>query len=267
MTSCASKPQTPKPLSYEELDVDKAVEKATDESMKTRLEAVKIVSNGNERLYKAAIKGDKIAYITDDISVNKSSLYDFILFGKHDYALGLGLIGHNGNEKEYVVCGYSTLGTPHRHQNSEACNTRFASTNYLLSGLGGTIVAVSTLGLSLLTNGNMHTAWFDRDEFREAVVETNLDSLRYDFINLIPPEKKGFIYEVVYIDSYDIDSDDSDEKVEYDGVIFIDGASETVYGFYDYSDINSSNYSKTINEIVNSLYTNIATEKNTIYDD
>jgi len=263
LASCSSKSPSPKPLSYEELDVDKAVEMATDESVQRRLEAVKIVSDGNERLYKAAIKGDKIAYITDDITVNKSSLYDFILFGKYNYTPGLGLIDHSGNKKDHIVCGYSTLGAPHRHQNSEACNTRFASTNYLVSGLVGATVAVSTLGLSLLTNGNMHFAWFDRDEFREAVVETNLDNLRYDFINLIAPEKKGFIYEVVYIDSYDIDSDDSDEKREYDGVIFIDGASETVYGFYDYSDINSSNYSKTINEIVNSLYTSIAKDKNT----
>lgn len=267
MASCSSKSTPPQPLSYEKLSAEKAVEIATDDSFKKRIEAVKIGSDGNQpTIYKAAIKGDKIAYITDNQTVNKSSVYDFILFGKYGYTLGLGTIGHNGSEKEHAVCGYSIIGTPHRHQNSEACNTRFVSTNYLLSGFAGATVAVSSLGLSLLTNGNMNFALFDRDEFREAVVKINLDNLRYDFIELINPQKKGFVYEVLYIDSYDIDSSDSEEKVEYDGVIFIDGASGTVYGFYDYSDINSSNYSKTINEIINSLYTNIATEKNTIYE-
>lgn len=282
MASCSSKPSAPQPMSYRDLDADKAVEKVRDESERKRMDKVSALGMsgyGGRHIMVAFLDGDKIVYISDK-RIDCTDGYECVWFGLSGYDVDFDI------NREYQ-CGYYTFGLAGDDQHYSGCQSSFTSVdNYLFEAVARVWYGILTWGVAPVIAGNLHTRKFDLEYFQGRVVDSDLDIVRQQLMEIPLAERAfagsqdvtsyidetvkpalggggaGGTYEVVYVDAYDVEADPDTERTDYDGVIFLDADKGTIYGVYNYADFKSRNYSRAINRIITDLYGNIAKDKN-----
>lgn len=271
---CTSKKQIPKPKNVEDIKVTK---------INKRFSKVNVLEKDLSSKYLKVFLNneDKIKYICTN-----NSKCDYFNKKKHHYTQNSDVtedivyIYENGYSPDFsknisgIQCGRGSLAgyfvvlntkalKNHNKDNLKYCYNRFTKLDsmQLFEKVG---ISLLTFGTSILTSGNMHTVKFDENEFKEAIVDSNLDKFKNSFLALIDLNNSEYGYDVIYINSDDVKASLSEaydrlikSKHKRDGVVFIDEKTMKtikIITFRNYNNINLiSSISSQINDLLNAV--------------
>lgn len=157
----------------------------------------------------------------------------------------------------------------------EVCNSRFTTLDSLQIGTR-LVSGIVTLGSSLVTSGSMHTVKFDEEEFRNTIIETNLDSYQNELFEIAQKNNIKTGLEIIYLNTKDIFNlsffnplkqslenayiDLENNKSNSEGIIFIDENTKKIISTIIFKNFTSKSIMKNITSQVNKIYDDIAKE-------
>ena len=149
------------------------------------------------------------------------------------------------------------------------CNTRFTKIDSTLIAprIG---IGLVTFGTPLLTGGTLHTVKFDKDEFINAIYESNLETFRNELVNDIKKYHLQYGIDVIYLEIGDIKDNLEDKYQELltdksikDGVIFLDNDTNNLLAIDIFAKYKTDNLIKSISLQIEDILNNVA--KNNMY--
>lgn len=147
----------------------------------------------------------------------------------------------------------------HNKSNLKLCYNRFTKVDSMQ--IGTRIVSgMLTFGTSVVTAGNMHTRKFDEEEFRNAVVDSNLDKYQKELFKLSSKNRLKTGFDVVYIDSGDVEDslEEVFDRIKYskasrDGIILVDEDNKKILKTIVFSKYKSKNLIKNISNQIHDI--------------
>ena len=246
---------------------------------------IKISSNAE---YKAYIdKDNKLKFICVTSNCN---YYDF---NKHSYIKGTPKeeIIYFGKDGFYppispltkdVKCGTGSLFgwlaifnvypfgiRNYTKMHPRVCNTRFTKLDSTLIGprIG---IGLITFMTPLITGGNLHTVKFDKEEFIDAIYESNFETFSRQLVEDIEKYDVKYGIDVIYLTPGDID-DDLEEKYDQlltdksikDGVLFLNNDTNDLLAIDIFNKYHTNNIIKSISLQIEDILEQIS--KNNLY--
>lgn len=195
---CSSKSQA----SLEKIEKNKA------ESLKAKIEISDKTSDG----FLAYINDDnELTYLCSTKSTDSCSYQRDLDEEDYFWISSSGYRPSINSETSGITCGAGSmfgwvaifmdepLGiTDHTEANAKVCKHRFVELDSTLIP-GRIIVGMMTFGTSLVTGGTMHTKKFDKESFKEAVFETNVESFKKQLLDIDAKYKNLDGFDVIYL--------------------------------------------------------------------
>lgn len=290
-TGCA-KQEIQKPQNVEEIKTNKTIE---------REEKIHILSKSNSNTESFEVfltQDDHISFICyqGNLKCNyfdkKKSAYKYFDEDKQEYVINTpdedriwvyknGFSANFSKYTENIQCGRGSMGgwlvvlpfidmKNHNKNNPELCYSRFTTLDSTQIGQR-VVVGLLTFGTSLVTGGNMHTVKFDATEFKEVIVNSNLDNYKNTLFALSKKHRLKYGFDVIYLDSGDIEDSLSEayEKIKHsnarrDGVIFIDEQSKKILSTILFKKYNKKSLIQNISNQLTQLFEDLDTSSKKI---
>jgi hypothetical protein len=260
-SACSSKNSVLTPKNIEQIEENKS---------SLRKYKIKIANENNENFFKVYLsKENEIKYIfTSNVCNYTDKNSDVILMYKNSFYPDFSV---NIND---IQCGVGSMGgifilsseidiKNYTKENEKLCKNRFTklSSSQIFDRIATGII---TLGTSILTSGNMHTIRFDSDNFKETIVDSNLDYYQEKLFVTLNRKKLKMGFDVLYLDNSNIEDILNDYynnliKSNYsrDGLIIIDKNSKQILTIIDFKNYSADDIIKNIflqvDDVLNNL--------------
>lgn len=284
---CTSKQHVHKPKNVEEIKVNKIDKRFSEVNVVEKdlySKYLKVFLNNADKIKYICSNDSKCDYFdkkkhhyTQNSDVTEDKIYIYENGYSPDFSKNIsGIQCGRGSLSGYFVLLNTNALKNHNKDNLKYCYNRFTKLDsmQLFEKVG---ISLFTFGTSILTSGNMHTVKFDAKEFKEAIINSNLDKFKNSFSSLIDLNNCEYGYDVIYIDSDDVKASLSKaydrlikSKHKRDGVVFIDEKTMKtikIITFRNYNNINLiSSISLQINDLLNAVKFNEQTNDVTYSD-
>jgi len=266
---CASTQKIEKPKSLDDITYNKSLE---------RKDKILLGSN-NSHIRPFFVYIDEDNHLVDiRKNQNRQSKDDVILVYQNSFAPIFPLNTKN------IQCGYGSqfgwltlldkdMLENHTLKNRTICTSRFTKLDSTQIG-ERLVFGMVTFGTTFVSGGNMHTVKFDENEFKEAIIKSNLDKYQKEFffVSLMPYHLKNGLG-VMYLKTGDIKNILNHKYKQLknrckpkDGLVFIDEDSKNILATIIFEEYRHKNIIKNISEQIEDLLNGIkkSTEKNLI---